>query len=40
MTVFWNVAPCNVVKFTDVSEVLTASMIRAMNPDDGGSKHL
>jgi hypothetical protein len=44
MIVFWIVAPCSLAeKFTDVSEVLTASIIRAMmgdRPDDGGSKHL
>jgi hypothetical protein len=28
MTVFWDVAPCSLVKFTDVSEVLAASIIR------------
>jgi hypothetical protein len=31
MAVFWVVAPCNIVeKFTDVLEVLAASIIRAM----------
>jgi hypothetical protein len=29
MTVFWDVAPCSLVKFTDVSEGFTASIIRA-----------
>jgi hypothetical protein len=29
MAVFWVVAPCIVEKFTDVSEVLAAFMIRA-----------
>jgi hypothetical protein len=28
--VFWDVAPCNVVRVTDVSEVCTAATIRAM----------
>jgi hypothetical protein len=28
--VFWDVAPCSHVKLTDVSEVLTASIIRAV----------
>jgi uncharacterized membrane protein len=31
MTVFWVVGPCNVVEFTNVSEVLDASIIRAMS---------
>jgi hypothetical protein len=30
MTVFWDVAPCSLVKFTDVSEMLAASNIRAL----------
>jgi hypothetical protein len=30
MTVFWDVAPCSLVKFADVSEVLAASIIRVM----------
>jgi hypothetical protein len=30
MAVFWVVAPCSLVKFTNVSEVLTASIIRAI----------
>jgi hypothetical protein len=30
MAVFWVVAPCSLVKFTNVSEVLAASIIRAM----------
>jgi hypothetical protein len=30
ITVFWDVAPCCLIDFTDVSEVLTASIIRAM----------
>jgi hypothetical protein len=30
MTVFWDVAPCSLVKFTDVSEMLAASIIRAI----------
>jgi hypothetical protein len=41
--VFWNVAPCSWQKLTDVSEDLTASIIRAMSDDsddDGGNKHL
>jgi hypothetical protein len=28
--VFWDVVACSVVKFTEVSEVLTASIIRAI----------
>jgi hypothetical protein len=28
--VFWDVAPCSLVKFTDVSEVLAASIIRGI----------
>jgi hypothetical protein len=31
MAVFWDVALCSLVKVTDVSEVLSASIIRAMN---------
>jgi ABC-type uncharacterized transport system permease subunit len=30
MAVFWVVAPCSLEKFTDVSEVLAASIIRAV----------
>jgi hypothetical protein len=30
MTVFWDVAPYSLDKFTDVSEVLVASVIRVM----------
>jgi hypothetical protein len=30
MAVFWVGAPCSVVKFTDVSEVLAATIIRMM----------
>jgi hypothetical protein len=41
MTVFWNVAPCCLVKLTYVSEAHAASIIIAMGcPDDGGSKDL
>jgi hypothetical protein len=29
MAVFWVVAPCGMVKFTDVSEVLAASIMKA-----------
>jgi hypothetical protein len=29
MTVFWDVAPCSMIKLTDVSEVLTAFIVRA-----------
>jgi hypothetical protein len=36
IAVFWIVAPCSLVKFTDVSGVLAASI----TPDDGGSKHI
>jgi hypothetical protein len=31
MTVFWVVAPCSLVKFTDVSDVLAASIIRMIS---------
>jgi hypothetical protein len=31
MTIFWVVAPCSPVEVTDVSEVLAASIIRAMS---------
>jgi hypothetical protein len=31
MTVFWDVQPCGLVELTDVSEELTASIIRAMS---------
>jgi hypothetical protein len=41
MAVVWVVGPCSLVEFTDVSEVLAASVIRAMyqttcnnNPED------
>jgi hypothetical protein len=37
MTVFWDVAPRSLVEIYGVSEVLTASIIMAI---DGGSKHL
>jgi hypothetical protein len=30
MAVFWVVAPCSLAKFTDVSEVLVASIIKAI----------
>jgi hypothetical protein len=30
MAVFWVLAPCSFVEVTDVSEVLTASIIRAI----------
>jgi hypothetical protein len=30
MAVFWVVAPCSLVKVTNVSDVLAASIIRAM----------
>jgi hypothetical protein len=35
MTVFWDVAPCSIVKITDVSEVLTTSIVRASTGADG-----
>jgi hypothetical protein len=39
--VFWDVAPCSRVEVEHVSEVRTASIIRAIHcPDDEGSKHL
>jgi hypothetical protein len=31
MAVFWAVAPCRLVEVTEVSEVLAASIIRAMS---------
>jgi hypothetical protein len=31
MTVFWDVAWCSLVEVTDVSKLLAASIIRAMN---------
>jgi hypothetical protein len=31
MTVFWDAALCSLVEMTDVSEVLTASIIRAIS---------
>jgi hypothetical protein len=34
MTVFWDVVPWSLVKFTDVSEVLAVSIIRAIIPED------
>jgi hypothetical protein len=42
MLVFWDVAPCNIVEADDVSDVLTASVIRAtiIDSDVGGSKNL
>jgi hypothetical protein len=40
-TVFWDVASCSLVEVYRVSEVLTASIIRAvMGPDVRDSKHL
>jgi hypothetical protein len=30
MAVFWDVGPCHLVEIADVSEVLTASIIKAM----------
>jgi hypothetical protein len=30
MTAFWDITPCSLEKLTDVSELLTASIIRAM----------
>jgi hypothetical protein len=39
MAVFLVVAPCSLVKFADVSEILAASIIRAMS-DDRGTKYL
>jgi hypothetical protein len=37
--VFWIVAHVVLQKFTNVSEVLAATIIRAICPGDGGSKH-
>jgi hypothetical protein len=31
MTVFWDFAPCSLVEMADISEVLTASVFRAMS---------
>jgi hypothetical protein len=36
MVVFWVVAPCSLVKFTDVLETLSASSIAMSSPDDEG----
>jgi hypothetical protein len=38
ITVFWVVAPCSLVEFTDISEVLPASIIKVISyssSDDG-----
>jgi hypothetical protein len=41
MAVFWVVVPCKLVKFTNVSEVRAASIIREISwSDDGGSTDL
>jgi hypothetical protein len=42
MAAFWVVAPCSLVKLTDVSEVLAAAILKVIShlPDDGGSKQL
>jgi hypothetical protein len=37
--VFWDVAPCSHVETTDVSEVLTASIIRAMNNNNNNNNN-
>jgi hypothetical protein len=40
IAVFWVVAPGSLVKFTNVSEVLAPSIIRAMSrPDYRGTKY-
>jgi hypothetical protein len=40
--VFWDIAPCSLVKVDRLSEVRTAFIRRVMNhhPEDGGSTHL
>jgi hypothetical protein len=41
VTAFWDFAPCSLVQTTDVSEVLTASVIRVSHgPDNGCIKHI
>jgi hypothetical protein len=42
MRAYWDIAPCSHVKFTDVSEVFTASIISPMSHrlDHGDSTHL
>jgi hypothetical protein len=45
MAVFWVVAPCSLADVYNVSQVLAASVIRAMmeeahRPEDGGSKDI
>jgi hypothetical protein len=41
VTAFWDVAPCSLVQATDVSEVLTASVIRVSHgPDNGCITHI
>jgi hypothetical protein len=41
MTAFWDIAPCGLVEVDRrLREVCTASIVRAMNIDDGGSTHL
>jgi hypothetical protein len=40
MAVFWGVAPCSLVEVYDISDVRSASIIRAISTDDGGSKYL
>jgi hypothetical protein len=38
MAVFWDVAPCSLIKFTAVSEAVAASITTRL--DDADSKHL
>jgi hypothetical protein len=42
MTVFWDVAPCSLAKFDNVSEMFNSSIIKKINDrsDDRGSKYL
>jgi hypothetical protein len=40
MSVFWLLRRVVWYKFTDISEVLAAFIIRTISSDDGGSKHL
>jgi hypothetical protein len=42
MAIVWVAAPCSFVKFTSVSDVRAACIVRAMStyrPDDGDSEH-
>jgi hypothetical protein len=39
MTVFWGVVPCSLVDIDDVSELITASIFRAMSLPDYTVQH-